>query len=77
MTSTTALVAGLENFGEVKINEIAERRSGSRLGPRNPKLIGIVYVPKDYPGSSTVGAPEGCGLMGVVSYDGGTTWELM
>lgn len=76
-TSTTKLVEGLENFGEVVIRKITHRRSGARLSPRDGKWIGVVHVPVGYPGSSTVGAPEGCALMGVVSYDKGETWALL
>ena len=77
MTSTTKTVEGLENFGEVDIRKITHRPSGARLSPRAGRWVGLVYVPIDYPGSSTVGAPEGCALMGVVSYDGGETWVLL
>lgn len=78
MTSTTALVEGLENFGEVRIGKITVRRSGARLSPRCPKLVGVVYVPRDYPGSSNVGAPsDDISIMGVASYDGGETWVLL
>lgn len=69
MTSTTKTVEGLEEFGEVDIRRITEQRKN--------RTVGVVYVPVDYPGSSTVGAPEGCALMGVVSCDGGETWELL
>ena len=77
MTSTRRKVDGLEDFGEVDIRKITERRSGSRLGPRDPRLVGIVTVPRDYPGSSNVGCPENVSIMGAVSYDGGETWELL
>lgn len=77
MTSTSAIVEGLENFGEVKIVKITHRPSGARLSPRTGKDVGIVYVPRDYPGSSNVGAPDNVSIMGVVSYDGGETWALM
>lgn len=68
LTSTQQIIEGLNEFGEVKIQ---------RITPQHGRLIGLVYVPVGYPGSSTTGAPEGCAIMGVVSFDGGETWELL
>lgn len=68
MTSTTKHVEGMGEFGEVDIRRITQQRG---------RLVGVVLVPADYPGSSQIAAPEGCANMGVVSYDGGETWEVL
>lgn len=70
MTSTKQPVEGLENFGDVDIRQIREQREYKRL-------VGVVTVPRDWPGSSNAGCPENVSIMGAVSYDGGETWELL
>jgi hypothetical protein len=72
MTSTRALVEGLENCGEVEIRKITHQPTKTGAG----RDVGIVYVPDGYPGSSNVG-PERRAFVGVVSYDGGETWALL
>jgi hypothetical protein len=62
-----AIIEGLENFGEVEI----------RADYYNDRLLGNVLVPRNYPGSSNVGAPDHASLISVISHDGGETWEIV